>query len=504
MEYENILGYKVVKSSYQSIVDVVAKVIALNRKIIITALNAEKIVYSKKHSEVLWAISRSDIVIPDGVGIVWASMLSGGNLYHRITGIDLMDKIIESGVRIGARFYLMGGKHGVAEKTKEYFLNKYPGTNFSGTTNGYDYSNEELVKAINDSGANILFVANSSPKQAIWIFHNKKLLNMNCIMGVGGAFDVYAGLTKRAPLWMRKIGLEWLYRIFSDPLRIGHLFNLIRYVGMVIDYKLKRFLERFSFVIMLKDLKKYSEYLKYSSKVQLRLETAGTFLGYLWLILEPLAFMLIYTFVVNVIFKTNKPFYHLFVLIGIIVWQFTSKSILGGASSISKSKQIIDQVGFRKFILPTVTLLVQFYRFLISITVFLILTIISGFPITWRFLEFIPITFVLGIFVYGMVLICSHVGVYLLDLKNILDIVLRFMFYLTPVMWLYENLKLSWIIILKLNPISYIIQSYRDVFLYGNSPNYIYLVLISLFGIILIYIGHRVMRKRESEYGKVL
>lgn len=255
---------------------------------------------------------------------------------------------------------------------------------------------------------------------------------------------------------------------------------------------------------ILKNLWINHEYILLYSKILLKTRVAGSYLGFLWLYIDPLMFMLIYSFVVTVIFKGNIENYNLFVLIGITTWNLFSRSLLMATTAIVRNKGIFQQVYFHKFVYPTIYLISYTYEFLIAMSLIAFMMIVEGIPITWHIIEIIPILFTLFLFTYGFCLIISHFGVYLFDLRNILDFTLRFIFYLTPIMWSFENLKFKFIGLLKLNPMQVILGSFRSCILYGKSPVYSYLAVICLFSCVLIKIGYSLISKKEDEYARMI
>ncbi len=253
------------------------------------------------------------------------------------------------------------------------------------------------------------------------------------------------------------------------------------------------------------NLKLNKDYILYYSKIAFRSRINDTKLGILWLLLEPLAFMLIYSFVVQFIFSNNRmPNFNLFIFIGLTSWKFFSGAVLSGPSAIVKNKSIFEQVYFHKFVYPSINLLVSLYEFLIANSLIVILIIIARIPITWHMFEFIPVSLVLILFTYGLTLIAAHVGVYFFDLRNMMEIVLRFMFYVSPIMWSYDMFKHKLAFLLKLNPMSVIIGGFRDALFYGKSPDYVGLGIITLVSVLLIAWGYHMISKHEDEYGRVL
>ena len=255
---------------------------------------------------------------------------------------------------------------------------------------------------------------------------------------------------------------------------------------------------------ILKNLWINHEYILLYSKILLKTRVAGSYLGFLWLYIDPLMFMVIYSFVVTVIFNGNIEHYNVFVLIGITSWNLFSRSLLMATTSIVRNKAIFQQVYFHKFVYPTIYLLSYTYEFLIAMSLIIVMMFVENIPITWHIIEIIPVLFTLFLFTYGCSLIISHFGIYLFDLRNILDFTLRFVFYLTPIMWSFDNLNFKFMELLKLNPIQVILGSFRSCILYGTSPVYTYLFIIGLFSCILIKIGYSLISKKEDEYARMI
>lgn len=255
------------------------------------------------------------------------------------------------------------------------------------------------------------------------------------------------------------------------------------------------------------NLKKNKDYIIYYSDILFKSRVAETKLGYLWLLLDPLAFMLVYSFVVTIVFQNKMHNFHVFVFIGLTSWKYFSGTVLSGPSAIVKNKVIFEQVYFHKFVYPTINLLVDLYEYLIASSLILVLMFFAHIPFTWHILEFIPISFVLCLFTYGLTLIASHIGVYFFDLRNVLEIVMRFMFYMSPIMWTYDMMgkqHAAFVFYLKLNPMSIIISNLRNVLFYGISPNYLELGVLAVISCLLIAWGYSMISSHEDEYGRVL
>lgn len=186
------------------------------------AINVAKLINILKDKELYKSIISSDIINADGTPLVWASKFLGNPLPERVAGIDLMQNLVELAFQKKYKIYLFGGKEEVVKKVKEFFSVKYSPELIAGYRNGYFNPGDEIKIAteIHESRADILFVAMTSPLKEHFLNKYKDTLKIPFIMGVGGSFDVIAGVTKRAPLWMQKLGLEWLFRIIQEPNRM--------------------------------------------------------------------------------------------------------------------------------------------------------------------------------------------------------------------------------------------------------------------------------------------
>ncbi|MCC6614401.1 MAG: WecB/TagA/CpsF family glycosyltransferase [Anaerolineae bacterium] len=177
-------------------------------------------------------LRRADLCIPDGVGLLWAARQQGTPLPERVTGSDGVPRIAQVAAERGWRIFLLGAAPGVADKAAEILRSRSPGVQIVGTYSGSPAPEEEdaLVAMVNASGADILFVAYGAPEQDKWIARNLPRLKPRMAMGVGGSLDFIAGVLPRAPMWMQRAGLEWLYRLYLQPRRIGRMMRLPRFV----------------------------------------------------------------------------------------------------------------------------------------------------------------------------------------------------------------------------------------------------------------------------------
>jgi N-acetylglucosaminyldiphosphoundecaprenol N-acetyl-beta-D-mannosaminyltransferase len=185
-------------------------------------VNVDKIVKLQRDPELREAILSCDLINADGQPVVWASRLLQHPLKERVTGVDLFSKLIAHCAEKGYRPYLLGARQEVVTKVAGILKSRHPRLQLAGARNGYWTPAEEadLVAGIQQTRADVLFVAMSSPKKELFLKRWKNELRVPFVMGVGGTFDVVAGVVKRAPIWMQRYGLEWFYRLLQEPRRM--------------------------------------------------------------------------------------------------------------------------------------------------------------------------------------------------------------------------------------------------------------------------------------------
>jgi N-acetylglucosaminyldiphosphoundecaprenol N-acetyl-beta-D-mannosaminyltransferase len=235
MEKEQYLGVSVSPLTYEEIIADIKKRIVAGKKSTVIAVNPEKVMAANRDPLVKELINESTYQIPDGVGMIIASKLKGGKIRERVTGVDMMGRLLRFAAEEGHGVFLYGAKEEVVSKAKENLERQIPGLIISGYENGYVQDQSALIQKINDSKAVLLFVALGSPKQELWIReHMNELKHVKVFQGVGGSFDVYSGMVKRAPAFFRKAGLEWLYRLIKEPKRIKRQMALPKFVLKVL------------------------------------------------------------------------------------------------------------------------------------------------------------------------------------------------------------------------------------------------------------------------------
>jgi len=185
-------------------------------------VNVAKMVEVRNDPNLREIISSCDLINADGMPIVWASKLLGNPLPCRVAGVDLFQGLIRICAEKGYRPFFFGAREWVVEKVVDEFKARYPQLNVAGFRNGYYSEDEEsgIAEMIRDSKADILYVGFSSPMKEKFLNRWMPSMQVPFCMGVGGSFDIIAGRTKRAPIWMQKSGLEWCYRLYQEPKRM--------------------------------------------------------------------------------------------------------------------------------------------------------------------------------------------------------------------------------------------------------------------------------------------
>ena len=165
------------------------------------------------------AVNGADLVLPDGIGIVYGAKILHQPLRGRVPGIEFGTGMIERCAKLGKSVYLLGAKPGVAEQAAENLKNRFPGLVIAGTHDGYFKEDAPIAAEIKASGADMALVCLGAPKQERWMAAHQGRVH-GLMIGVGAGFDFFSGNVKRAPLWMQKHSLEWLYRLMQDPKRL--------------------------------------------------------------------------------------------------------------------------------------------------------------------------------------------------------------------------------------------------------------------------------------------
>lgn len=185
--------------------------------------DANSVLRAQKDEEYAAIIRRAALVTPDGFGVVWGARLMNLPVYERVTGVDMVTGICERAAKKGYSIYILGSEPGIAATAAQKLAQQYPGLKIAGTQHGFwkeeGISDEAIVSQIAQAKPDVLFVAFGIPAQEKFIAHNLEALNVPVSIGVGGSFDVYSEKLRRAPVYIQRSGLEWLYRVWQEPWR---------------------------------------------------------------------------------------------------------------------------------------------------------------------------------------------------------------------------------------------------------------------------------------------
>ena len=188
--------------------------------------NPEFLLSTRKDPEFKQALLAADLVLADGVGVIYSAKILGRPLKGKVPGIDFAQRLLSWMAEHGKRLFLLGAKPGVAELAAANLKSSYPGLIVCGTHDGYFKEDAPVVEAIRSSAADVVFVCLGAPKQEFWMVRNGPATGAHLMIGLGGSLDVFAGVVERAPKAFQKLGLEWLYRLMKEPKRIGRMIKL--------------------------------------------------------------------------------------------------------------------------------------------------------------------------------------------------------------------------------------------------------------------------------------
>ncbi len=185
-------------------------------------------------------LNGADLVLPDGIGILYAGKILKTPLKERVPGIDFATGLLEKLAGTSVKLYLLGAKPGVAEQAAQKLLETYPGLSICGWRDGYFTDSQEVAAEIRECGAQLVFVCLGAPKQERFIVEYGPQTGARLMLGLGGALDVFSGQVRRAPAGFQKLGLEWFYRLLCQPSRIGRMAKLPLFLGSVMKSRGRR------------------------------------------------------------------------------------------------------------------------------------------------------------------------------------------------------------------------------------------------------------------------
>ena len=201
--------------------------------------NPEIVWLARKNTRLKQALNGADLVVPDGIGIVYAAKILGTPLPSRVPGIELASGLLKRMAETSEPVYLLGAKPGVAERASERLKEQYPGLSIVGTGDGYFREDAPVIERINACRPRLLFVCLGFPRQELWMAEHRDQIDAGLMLGLGGSLDVFAGDVKRAPEGWRRLNLEWFYRLLHQPSRIGRMLKLPVFLLSVVWERLK-------------------------------------------------------------------------------------------------------------------------------------------------------------------------------------------------------------------------------------------------------------------------
>ncbi|MDT3700212.1 MAG: WecB/TagA/CpsF family glycosyltransferase [Thermincola sp.] len=229
-----ILGIEIDNLNLAEVVGRINDLVQQRRPSLIVTANPEIIMRARQDRSFANCLKAAEVVTADGIGLIIAAELLGTPLKERVTGIDLITELFRESQSKNYRFYFVGAKPGIAEKAALNIREKFPQIEIVGVRHGYFQDDSAIISDILDKKPDILLAALGMGKQESWVRERVIPAGVPVSIGVGGSFDVFAGEAKRAPRWMQRAGVEWLYRLFKQPSRFWRMLELPKFLTAVI------------------------------------------------------------------------------------------------------------------------------------------------------------------------------------------------------------------------------------------------------------------------------
>ncbi len=238
----DILGVQVHRITMEAALREIARLVESGGERYVVTVNPEFVMTARRRPEFRRVLNAADLSLPDGIGLVLASRLLGAPIPERVAGSDLVPRLAGIAAERGWSIFLLGAAPGVAERAAQVLRRRFPSIRIAGTFAGSPRPEHdgEIVPLIREAGPDILLVAYGAPAQEMWIARNRQRIHVPLSMGVGGVFDFLAGEKKRAPRWVRRIGMEWLFRLAQEPWRWRRQLALPRFALLVALERLRR------------------------------------------------------------------------------------------------------------------------------------------------------------------------------------------------------------------------------------------------------------------------
>ena len=251
------------------------------------------------------------------------------------------------------------------------------------------------------------------------------------------------------------------------------------------------------------DIKKYFHYSIVAAKSQLKSEVADSYLNWIWWILDPLCFMLIYTYIFGYVFNSKEQYFSVYIFIGLTMWNFFNKTLQAAVKMVKHNKPVVSKVYFPKYILLLTKIWVNGFKMLVSFAIVVVMILIYQIPLTWNVVFVIPVILTLMLLTFGCGCFLLHFGVYVQDLSNVVTIVMKILFYLTGVFYnLEKRIPDIGAALGRFNPAAFLISSMRQSLIYGQTPDYKLLLAWLGVSLLIAVLGVRKIYKNENNYVK--
>ena len=256
----------------------------------------------------------------------------------------------------------------------------------------------------------------------------------------------------------------------------------------------------------MKDMRRYLPYTKYAAKSGLKSEVASSHLSWLWWILDPILFMLVYWFIFMVIFGQEKEYFHIFVFVGLSMWNLFNKTVYGSVRIVAANRAVVTKVYMPKYFLVLTLLFQNLFKMLISFGIVIVMMIWSRVPVTVNVVYVVPVLLDLILITFGVSTIFAHFGVFFSDLKNLTNVGLRVLFYMSGIFYVISDRVNEAVatLLLKINPIGFLIDACRTSLVYSGTPNQILILFWFVVGAALSAVGIVTIYKNENNYVKVI
>ena len=257
---------------------------------------------------------------------------------------------------------------------------------------------------------------------------------------------------------------------------------------------------------LIKDWRRYWPYTKYAAKSGLKSEVASSHLSWLWWILDPILFMLVYWFIFMVIFGQKKEYFHIFVFVGLSMWNLFNKTVSGSVRIVAANRAVVTKVYIPKYFLIIVLLCENLFKMMISFGIVIIMMLWSHVPISWNVIYVFPVLVDLILITFGVSTILAHFGVFMDDLKNLTNVGLRVLFYMSGIFYVITDRVDAAVatLLLRVNPIGFLIDGCRESLVYCHTPHRRLILLWFVVGAALSAIGIATIYKNENNYVKVI